>query len=115
MLAFTLIIQIYFSIGVLQSRKDSKQETPGSDYNDKVNIEAETSCIDDKDQIMEYDEEAGDEESNIDEMSEHIVANMIIDDERSIKSASKPQQTKSKSKFNVQDSVSPEVCHTALK
>ncbi|MBA0689393.1 hypothetical protein Goari_007124 [Gossypium aridum] len=58
---------------------------------------------------MEYDEQAGDEESNIDEMSEHIVANMTIDDERSIKSASKPQQTKSKSKFNVQDSVSPEV------
>ncbi|KAH1074677.1 hypothetical protein J1N35_027005 [Gossypium stocksii] len=93
----------------VKSRKDSKQETPGSGYNDKVNIEAETSGIDDKDQIMEYDEEAADEESNIDEMSEHIVANMTIDDERSIKSASKPQQTKSKSKFNVQDSVSPEV------
>ncbi|KAG4171100.1 hypothetical protein ERO13_A12G188000v2 [Gossypium hirsutum] len=93
----------------VKSRKDSKQETPGSDYNDKVNIEAKTSGIDDKDQIMEYDEEAGDEESNIDEMSEHIVASMTINDERSIKSTSKPQQTKSKSKFNVQDSVSPEV------
>ncbi|TYH97040.1 hypothetical protein ES332_A12G216000v1 [Gossypium tomentosum] len=89
----------------VKSRKDSKQETPGSHYNDKVNIEAKTSGIDDKDQIMEYDEEAGDEESNIDEMSEHIVASMTINDERSIKSTSKPQQTKSKSKFNVQDSV----------
>ncbi|PPS04074.1 hypothetical protein GOBAR_AA16591 [Gossypium barbadense] len=65
----------------VKSRKDSKQETPGSDYNDKVNIEAKTSGIDDKDQIMEYDEEAGDEESNIDEMSEHIVASMTINDE----------------------------------
>ncbi|KAE8730911.1 C2H2-like zinc finger protein isoform 1 [Hibiscus syriacus] len=93
----------------VKSKKDSKQEPPGSDYNDKVNaIEVEASGIDDKDQISEYDEEAGDEENNIDAMSGNLVANMTIDDDRPTKSASKPQQSKSKTIFNYQDSVSPE-------
>ena len=114
MIDFILIIHSFFSIGVLQSRKDSKQEHDGSDYNDKINaIEAEDSGLDDKEQISEYDEEAGDEEHNIDEMSHHMVTNMTVDDGGSSKSAAKPQQ--SKSKLNFQNSVSPEVCHTALK
>ncbi|KAK8537685.1 hypothetical protein V6N13_096507 [Hibiscus sabdariffa] len=95
----------------VKSKKDSTQEPSGSDYNDKVNAtEAEASGMGDKDQIMsEYDEEAGDEGNNIDEMSGNMVANMTIDDDRSIKSASKPQQSKSKTIFSYQDSVSPEV------
>ncbi|KAK8657784.1 hypothetical protein V6N13_036007 [Hibiscus sabdariffa] len=94
----------------VKSKKDSAQEPSGSDYNDKVNAtEAEASGMGDKDQMSEYDEEAGDEGNNIDEMSGNMVANMKIDDDRSIKSASKPQQSKSKTIYSYQDSVSPEV------
>ncbi|KAL4384336.1 hypothetical protein GQ457_15G006650 [Hibiscus cannabinus] len=94
----------------VKSKKDSTQEPSGSDYNDKVNAtEAEASGMGDKDQMSEYDEEAGDEGNNIDEMSGNMVANMTIDDDRSIKSASKPQQSKSKTIYSYQDSVSPEV------
>ncbi|XVE54538.1 hypothetical protein DITRI_Ditri03aG0089800 [Diplodiscus trichospermus] len=87
----------------VKSGKDSKQEPDGSDCSDKkINaIEADASGVDDKDQISEYGEEAVDEESNIDEISQHMVANM------SINSAAKPQQSKSKSNF--QTSVSPEI------
>ncbi|GMJ00093.1 hypothetical protein like AT5G50310 [Hibiscus trionum] len=81
----------------VKSKKDSTQEP------------AEASDMGDKDQISEYDEEAGDEGNNIDEMSGNMVANMTIDDDRSNKSASKPQQSKSKTIVNYQDSVSPEV------
>lgn len=96
----------------LQLKKNSEKEPNASDSNDKINeIEAETSGIDDKDQIG-FDEEAGDEENNTYEMSQHMV-DMNIDDGGSVKSAAKPQQ--SKSKLNFQNSVSPEVCHTALK
>ncbi|XVF49706.1 hypothetical protein PTKIN_Ptkin04bG0034800 [Pterospermum kingtungense] len=88
-------------------KKNSEKETNASDSNDKINeLEAEASGIDDKDQISEYDEEAGDEESNTCEMSQHMV-DMKIDDGGSIKSSAKPQQ--SKSKVNVQSSVSPEI------
>ncbi|KAE8707468.1 kelch domain-containing protein 4-like isoform X2 [Hibiscus syriacus] len=94
----------------VKSKKDSKQEPPSSICNDKVNaIEEEASGMDDKDLISEYDGEASYEESNIDEMSENMVENLTIDDDRSIKSASVPPQSKSKTIFNYQDSVSPEV------
>ncbi|KAK6250201.1 hypothetical protein SCA6_004206 [Theobroma cacao] len=88
-------------------KRNSELEPDGPDSNDKINIEAEASGIDDRDQISEYDEEADDEENNINEMSQNMVANMQIDDGGSIKSAAKPQQ--SKSKLNFQSSVSPEI------
>ncbi|OMO99069.1 Kelch repeat type 2, partial [Corchorus capsularis] len=91
-------------------KKDSQQQPEGSDLNDKINaFEAEPSSTNDKYQISEYDEdeEAGDEESNIDEMSQQMVTDMTIDDGGSTKSSTKPQKSKSVSSF--QNSVLPEI------
>ena len=97
----------------MQLKKDSQQQPEVSDSSDKINLfKAEPSGMYDKDQMSEYDEEAGDEEKNIDEMSQDMVTNMTIDDGGSTKSATKPQQSKSKM---IQSSVSPEVCDTAFK
>ncbi|OMP04824.1 Kelch repeat type 2 [Corchorus olitorius] len=91
-------------------KKDSQQQPESSDFNDKINaFEAEPSSTNDKYQISEYDEdeEAGDEESNIDEMSQQMVTDMTIDDGGSTKSSTKPQKSKSVSSF--QNSVLLEI------
>ncbi|GMN58533.1 hypothetical protein TIFTF001_027625 [Ficus carica] len=60
-------------------KKSSEQKGNGDDKSNSV--EAEELATNEKDEKSQYDEEADDVESDIDQMSEHMTTSMIVDDD----------------------------------
>lgn len=88
-------------------KKSSEQKGNGDDKSNSV--EAEELATNDKDEKSEYDEEADDVESNIDQMSEHMTTSMTVDDDGPV-AKSNGKIPESSAKLDLPNSDLPEVC-----
>lgn len=77
--------------------------------------EIEDCTTNDKDENLEYHEEAANVESNIDEISQKLTTKMTIVDDGSLATKLDGMPSAYKSKLVLQNSVLPEVCHVMIR
>lgn len=107
----SVLIVATFCLGVFQLKKSSGQKDTDANLDGKANpIEQEESAAMSEDDNLEYHEEAGDIESNIDEISHHVSTTMNVGNGGLASKSGKPLE--SSAKLDMQNSVLPEVCHT---
>lgn len=104
----SVLIVTTFCIGVFQLKKSYGQKGTDADLDVKSNlIDPEESAAIGEDENLECHEEAGDIDSNIDEITHHVSTTMNVGNGGL---ASKSESAN----LDMENSVLPEVCHTVL-